>query len=216
MSDARDASTLAHVLTDSGTSDAAGVVGRARAVAPGAVLESTPEAALHVSSDLTISAWVAFDELKSGNYRNSIVTFGDPAFGFDTNFQYGIYVTSATNLFSYWAHGNASTVQNTSSVATDIPLGEFHHVAMVRDTSAGVMRYYYDGAELGSAQAYAALPDGGSLSHLVVGGNAADESFSMTGVLDEVRISAWAAPSAWIAAEHASMTGTLTSAIMDP
>jgi hypothetical protein len=59
------------------------------------------------------------------------------------------------------------------------------------------------------------LPDGGEDSHLVVGGNAAQDSYSMTGVLDEVRISARAASSAYVELEFLSMTGGIAVPVLD-
>jgi hypothetical protein len=216
MNDAEDASSYAHTMLDEGTNDTAGVIGRARAVGVDEAMIGPSDDALRISGDLTITAWVRFSSLSSGTYRNSIVTYGNPEFSEDTNFQYGFYLTSNTNLFSYWAYDGALTASNTSSATTGMPLNEFHHLAMVRDATLEEVRFYYDGAEVGVPQGYDALPTGGDQSFLVVGGNAADAVYNMSGALDELRIAAWAASSDWIAAEYASMTASSPSAVMDP
>jgi hypothetical protein len=216
MNGALDSSSYTQAMTDTGTTDAAGAIGRARSVGTGMTLLGPSDSSLQLDGDVTLSAWVNFSSLASGSYRNSIVTYGDPTFALSTNFQYGFYVTQTTALFSYWAHGAATTVNVTSSSTSGLPLDEFHHVAMVRDASAGVVRFYYDGVELGAPVAYDAPPDGGENSHLVVGGNAAADDYAMNGVLDEVRISALALDAPAVRLEYLSMSGALSAPVMDP
>ena len=78
------------------------------------------------------------------------------------------------------------------------------------------VRFYYDGAQVGSDVDYPELPDGGTNGYLMIGGNVAGENYGMAGTIDELRISSRAVTDTWISLEHASMNVDLVSPVMDP
>jgi cysteine-rich repeat protein len=215
LGNSAESTSHAHATTDSGTTDAAGAVGRGRTVGDGMTLVGPSDPDLHLTGDVTVSAWVSFSKLDSGTYDNSILTYGGTQFVLEENFAYGFYAHPDGSLSSYWAYDDSTTV-NVASTTSSLAPGGFHHVALVRDTGAGVVRFYLDGAKLGADVAYAALPNGGDSGHLVLGGNVAGTTYAMTGVLDEVRISSRAVSDDWIALEHAAVMGTLITPVLDP
>jgi len=215
LGDSTESTSHAHAMTDNATTDAPGAAGRGRTVGDGLNLVGPSDPALHLTGDLTVSAWVSFSKLDSGTYDNSIVTYGGTQFELAGNFAYGLYAHPDGSLSTYWAHDDSTTV-GVASTTSSLGIGGFHQVVLVRDTGAGVVRFYLDGAKLGNDLAYAALPNGGDDGYLVLGGNVAGTTYAMSGVLDEVRISSRVENDDWIALDHAAVTGTLITPVMDP
>ncbi len=214
-----DSSTHGHVVAEDGTVgtlDAPGAVGRGREMSDDGSLLGPSNEVLHITGDLTLSAWVSFDTLDDRNYDNAIVTYGEGNFTFDTNYAYGLYGHPDGFLYSYWAHGRDTTTVLRESDPAGLVTGTFFHVALVRDTATDVVRFYLNGEQIGGDISYPAPPDGGDDGVLMIGGNIAGDAYSMNGVLDELRISGRAVSSTWIALEHRSMTGALVTPEMDP
>lgn len=214
-----DSSTHGHVVVEDGTVgtlDAPGVVGRGREMGDDGSLLGPSNEVLHITGDLTISAWASFDDLDDRNYDNAIVTYGEGDFTYETNYAYGLYGHPDGFLSCYWAHGQNTTTVLRESDPAGLVTGAFFHVALVRDTSTDVVRFYLNGAQIGEDIPYPAPPNGGDDGRLMIGGNIAGDAYSMNGVLDELRISGRAVSGTWIALEHRSMTGALVTPEMDP
>lgn len=220
LDDISDASAHHHRMTDSDetTRDAPGIVGQGWIMDYDDALAGPSNSTLYITGDLTISAWISLTGLDPEDYKNSIVTYGDIPFFPGNYYAYGFYACDNGGLSSYWAYGVPDRVDEliNSAPATLDDSGTFYHAAMVRDTEAGVMRYFVDGVQIGDDIPYGELPERGEDGYLMIGGNVGGFDFNLMGVIDELRISSRAVSPHWIALEHASMTDALVTPVMDP
>ncbi len=220
LADSTDSSVHHHPMTDSDetTDDAPGVVGQGWIMGDHDALVGPSNSTLYITDDLTISGWISLNTLIDDDYQNSIVTYGDTPFVPGSYYSYGFYACANGGLSTYWAYGTPTRVDEliNSAPSTIDTSGTFYHAAMVRDTTAGVMRFYVDGVQIGNDIAYSALPELGENGYLMIGGNVGGFDFNLKGVLDEFRISRRAVSDNWVALEHASMIDALVTPVMDP
>ncbi len=87
------------------------------------------------------------------------------------------------------------------SLASHVPRGEWHHVAITFDASTGLFLLYVNG-ELVDQETLAAMPQGGGQQVPQLG--RINEFNSLIGVLDELRVVDFPLPEAWIAADARS------------
>jgi len=122
---------------------------------------------LDILGDLTISVWGNYDDLSSS--ANKILTRAGDGETEATNYLYTIALKNDTTMRIFWEHGAGINVDITSSATFSADAGEWHHYAVVRDSSAKTVKFYIDGAELGTAQSYSNNPTGGTSSFLTIG-----------------------------------------------
>ena len=107
----------------------------------------------------------------------------------ETNFSYLLTIRDGGTLVGFWEYGDGVNVSVASSEPADVLDGEWHHVAMVRDATEMVVRFYVDGVQLGSPQSFSELPTGGGRGMLYMGAdNPAYPGYELGGYLDEVCI----------------------------
>lgn len=100
---------------------------------------------------------------------------------------------------------------NFSGVAVDTPTPaiqteQWHHVALVVDRAADILRLFVDG-EL-AAETVNTVTGPADLGAARIGASF-DGSHKLTGMVDELRIAQVARSADWIDAEHANLAGTL-------
>jgi MYXO-CTERM domain-containing protein len=148
---------------------------------------------LSINDNLTLSAWIlptaiVADEL----YGSAIIGYSTADYyteDEETNYSYLLSIRDGGTLVGFWEYGDGSNVSVASSEPADVLDGDWHHIAMVRDSSELRVRFYVDGIELGSPQAFTELPTGGGRGMLYLGAdNPAYPGYELGGYLDEICI----------------------------
>ena len=190
---------------------AAGRRGSAASVSPSAWLEVQPPGDLWTTGDVTLEAWVRLEQFGSNSqWENTIFQAG----GDNARQAYFFNVENDGRLRAFWEYNSgfgAGAEDVLSDASFDLQLGEWHHLALVRDRDARRVRFYVDGAQLGNARGYNNNPDDNpnQRSFLYLGGNFTAQSRRLDGLLDEVRVSGDVKSAEWIAVSHAATAGTL-------
>ncbi|MFZ0388870.1 MAG: LamG-like jellyroll fold domain-containing protein [Calditrichia bacterium] len=152
---------------------------------------------LQITGDLTIECWVYINQYPGSPAVYSLATYGDNGEGEATNQIYRFQINSSGNLGLVWEYGsglnNDVVINSTRNLAT----GQWHHVAVVRDATSSLVRFYINGV-LEADKIYTNAPTGGSSGVAVLGGGFSSSSTAPSGVpqtggflagrLDEVRI----------------------------
>jgi hypothetical protein len=189
-----DSTGQANTLTPSGTAVGVGQIADARYFdGVDDRLEVTPTTGLNLGSAMTLEAWVFADDLSNTWYGIFGKRPDDGLRGYSIAAMDGLLVFGKTGVFSV-----VGDVQ--------VPIMSWHHVAATWDPQSGEVKYYLDGG-LGST-----IVDANELNAPVAADPVRIGSGSWTnywdGRIDEVRISDMVRSSAWLAAQHASMTDT--------
>lgn len=137
-----------------------------------------------ISGDLTLEAWVSFDDLNGtqpiiSNYANGET---EP-----TNVLYSLYLKNDNKLEMLWEYGSGSNVTVTSTIPADIAANKWYHVAATRDVSSNQATFYLNGQQLGTTINYSNDPSGGSSTITYIGRQQWSGTY-LDGKLDEVRI----------------------------
>jgi hypothetical protein len=156
---------------------------------------------LSVLRDLTISIRANFDQLSPGVDANTLVSHTADVAGFTdreeaVNQPYNLRLTSDQRLRFFWEHDNNEKEIFTSTLAADVAPSEWHEYRVIRDATEGLVTFYVDGIQLGSALPFNAnvdLPTGGAQGTLHIGINynrdvAAKLVGGFDGLLDELVI----------------------------
>lgn len=148
---------------------------------------------LSINGGLTLSSWILPTDIAADDlYGSAIVGYSTADYyteDEETNFSYLLTIRDGGTLVGFWEYGDGVNVSVASSEPADVLDGEWHHVAMVRDATEMVVRFYVDGVQLGSPQAFSELPTGGGRGMLYMGAdNPAYPGYELGGYLDEVCI----------------------------
>lgn len=149
---------------------------------------------LAITGDLTVEGW--FNIASVGIGTQSLISFNPGQNGgaaaSANNKLYELFVLNDGKIGLAHENGSGTVTQIESTVPIDV--GEWVHVAAVRDTSASTITMYVNGnaigttytsGENGSTGTYSNGPDGGADSLLTFGG---ELTGSTDGMMDEVRI----------------------------
>jgi len=140
-------------------------------------------ASLRINGDMTLMAWVRI-ESGSGSLTWPIIRKG--GFGNDLNYRLEIW---GSRLLAFNFINTSGSFQQAYCNSCVIPLGSWHHVAIVYRKNAGTTRFFYDGVfmeEKTSASGTPATTVGNSGRELYIGYDVADRWFK--GDIDEVKI----------------------------
>ena len=144
-----------------------------------------PHPAASLAGDVTIEMWINVG-LAS---RQTLISAG-----FLREFE--LTVEQLGNLNFYF--GNGTTFQNVMTVSGLVRANEWQHLAVVRDATAGTIRFYVDG-QLRDTKTYTLTPIG-SLSPISLASNGGSQH--VTGRIDEVALYARALRADEISAHH--------------
>lgn len=149
---------------------------------------------LAITGDLTVEGWFNISSIGIGT--QSLISFNPGQNGgaaaSANNKLYELFVLNDGKIGIAHENGTGTVTQVESTSAIDV--GEWVHVAAVRDTSASTITMYVNGnaigttytsGENGSTGTYSNGPDGGADSLLTLGG---ELTGSTDGMMDEVRI----------------------------
>lgn len=195
-------------LSNVGTVDAAGVVGRARDGEATDYLEDTsPSSSILLRGNLSVEAFVRVESLVSTSYPNTVVYFGGTSVETSANNTlYYLGLDPNGRPGHYWEYGEGNDTGTYSSTQI-LAAGEWHHLAFTRSVADREVRWYIDGATAGTVSTTDMVPTGGSGSWLTLAGNSFNTSRGLDGSLDEVRIASGVKAPRFIALQVASMTG---------
>jgi len=139
---------------------------------------------LDITDKLTIEAWIVADVIDT--YK-SIVVKGD-AFT-EGIINYGLQIQAVDNegtlRFFVYDGGIYKFVDSTSQVLAD---GQWYHVAVTVDTTAGIVEFYIDGSPAGTSTFTASLPVSTSTLEIGRQRHTSGASQYFEGIIDEVRI----------------------------
>ncbi len=186
---------------------AAGARGAAFDVSASGWPKVEPPGDLWIDGSVTVEAWGRLSAFGSAaDWENTLFQ----AAGGNRDQAYFLNVENDGRLRAYWETSAGAYDQKSTSSFSLAP-GDWHHYAMVRDGAARTVRFFVDGAQLGSAVSFSRAPadSPASTSFLYLGGNFTATSRRFTGTLDEVHIAASALSAAEIAVSHAATAGTL-------
>ncbi len=161
-------------------------------------LSSPSSASLTIPGNLTISAWA---------YRNTATTtdviadYTGSAETEDTNHLYKFYLDSSSKLNLEWENGAGTNVVVTSSVAVSSPTGSWKHYAVTRDNVSKQVKFFVNGAQLGTTQTYTTEATGGTTAILNLGRDGSGYTDYFDGKLDEIEISDSVRTPDWIKTE---------------
>ena len=122
----------------------------------------------------------------------------------DRNNVYRLFVNSGGRMYFY-VHVNGSWNNGQGNLRPYVPAtGVWHHVAMVYDSSDGILRAYTNGASAGTLDLQTSVYlTTQTLFRTYIGSSGGNY---VNGVLDEVRISKVARSADWIATEHSNQS----------
>ena len=146
---------------------------------------------LAIKNDLTLSVWVKPESVQSGDYGSTIITYAtNDYYGEDeeTNYSYWLSLRTNGNLVAYWEHGLGNNVFMESTASASLMDGDWHHLALVREADAKIVRFYVDGEQLGEEVPFENLPTGGGRGMLYLGSDTVASGYEFTGGIDEVCI----------------------------
>jgi glucose/arabinose dehydrogenase len=175
-----------------GSTSAPGKIGHARHFNGQAYIDIAHRAALAVSNNLTLEAWVKIvdpDQLSYGRILSK-------KNGYDTIGGYNLEYNPASNQLS--TLGDGPTFARADNVDLDI---NWHYV--VASFNGNNARLYVDGVERTTDNSLGAITSNTLPLNI---GRSAKGSDYFTGTLDEIRISNTNRSAAWIKAQHLSMS----------
>ena len=144
---------------------------------------------LGVAGDLTLSVWGNFDALEPGLYKNALFSYGSGGESLETNYRYWLNVESDKTLRYFWEIGNGSDITAASTVAASVNPGEWHHYALVRNSTAKIAYFFVDGVQLGAVVSYGSDPAGGTSDVFWLGEDQSSPgTYNWEGFLDDARI----------------------------
>ena len=148
-------------------------------------VEVTDSTRLDITGDLTIEAWIVADVIST--YK-SIVVKGD-AFAGDKKINYGLQIQAEGGAFGtlrFFVYDSGyKYVDSTSQVLA----GQWHHVAVTVDTTAGIVRFYINGSPAGAPAFNTSLSVSTSTLEIGRHRHATEGAYQyFDGKIDEVRI----------------------------
>jgi predicted phosphohydrolase len=150
---------------------------------------------LSINGDLTLSIWAKADTpISTDSWGAVLTTFATNDYyteDEETNYSYWLSVLSDGSLSTFWEYGFGTNESTTSSTPSSLTDGDWHHVVMVRDADAMLVKYYVDGVQLGEPASFTQLPTGGGRGMLYIGSDTAyylGGSNDFSGHLDELCI----------------------------
>lgn len=175
---------------DEGLSGAFGLVldGKTDHVEAGALADHH----LSLNGDLTLALFASFEALGSGEWDNPLACYGTADYyteDEETNYSYWLSLPPSLRPRVYWEHGDGSNVVLEATAAAPVSAGEAHHYAVTRDATAGEVRFYLDGQQLGAPVSFSNLPTGGGRGMLYLGSDLPayqDSEAEWKGTLDDV------------------------------
>jgi gliding motility-associated-like protein len=163
-------------------------------------LSSLIDPDLHITGDLTISAWVDFQSYSAGSRNNTILGMGGSASTENRNFLYYFNILNDGRMQMDWEYGAVPAVESTVTTNTISMAAGFSMLTVTRDATANELFFYQDGSLIEGPISYVNDPTGGTLSFLRVG---EDHELAATAELDgyedEIRISNIARDADWLA-----------------
>ncbi|MES2681273.1 MAG: DUF2341 domain-containing protein, partial [Bacteroidota bacterium] len=202
-----DATVNLNNLTSNSTSVLSpGLAANGVSIAPAQSLSQITNPLLQLNGKLTLETWLKFSDVQPGVSNNVIISNGDAGELGANNYHYSLNLigngVNVNKLRFFWEHGAGTDVILVSTAPASLVLGTWHHVAAVRDTANGLVYFYFDGAQLGSALTFTNLPDQGLLSNFQIGRDQNNTSFDIDAGFDEVRISNSVRIPEWIQATY--------------
>lgn len=103
---------------------------------------------LMITGNLTVDCWIKYDSL---NAQNDLVMqgYGNKDGDATQNILYLLYISNNKNLVGFWEYGTGTNVVQTSSVPAPVNSGEWHHIALVRNSTTKKVKFLVDGLQLG-------------------------------------------------------------------
>ena len=149
-------------------------------------IELGSDSALRIEGDLSIEFWLKAADLSAGE----LVRFGgDINSSSETqNIVYRIGLDSSPGHLRFMHESGNGVGPNFVTGSSLIQIGQWHHVALVRNDLLKTYRLFVDGTPL-PFTIYSSSATGGSLGELTIGGVSAGSSGDFfNGIIDEVRI----------------------------
>jgi len=127
------------------------------------------------SGDHTLEAIVVLTN--DGTNANRVISISDVGETAATNYQAGLMVTTAGELFDFWEYGSGTNVSVDSNVL--VRRGEPLHLAFVKNSTAKTVTFYVNGVKT-NVLTYANEPTGGTTAYTRVGNNGTDTTSRFT------------------------------------
>ncbi len=206
-----DATSNGFNLNSSGTNNvSSSIVADGQEITAGQMLSISSTPALQINGDLTLEAWVNFNALQAGVNEN--VVFSSSAVGETnaTNYNYFFNIigsgVDANKMQLYWENGAGVDVYMKSTVPVSIANGTWHKIAVTRDNTNLLVKFYLDGQQVGTSVPFLSsqIANGGIASALQIGQDQNPSSNDLNAKLDELRISNKARTPEWIEAQYQS------------
>lgn len=220
LQDLSDATGTTPSGTNVGTTTTPGVAGAGRAFGgTGERIEMPNSAPLQILGDLSISAMVRYQSFDADPNSNTFLMHAGVGTKQSENALYRVeYVPSSLSaddvgMWLVWEYAGGRSLIKSPSAPTELEDGDWHHLVFVRDAGTEVVLFYVDGEVVpGGPKSWWIPPASGGEGILMLGANPRDPTvMNFAGELDEVRISATVRSSAYIAADHLSVTGALVA-----
>jgi hypothetical protein len=179
-----------------------------------AITIAGPRPDLQLLGNLTFSAWID----RAANQEQWVVDFCIPdSENAAANHLYELSIDTNGEVTLEWEYGGGTDEATTSSVGMPTTNGTWMHLGVVRDV--GVVRYFLDGAPLGTPQPFTNNPTGGTAGTFYLGGEPSSTSSKsyLAGRQDEVRLQGVAQTASWMLYDYRSMTdGLITYGVPEP
>ncbi|MBL7912193.1 MAG: DUF2341 domain-containing protein, partial [Bacteroidia bacterium] len=154
----------------------------------------SPNGAVQTNGDVTLETWVNFETVQLTANDNVFISCGAVGeVGIPDNlfylFNYNGAGANTNKLRMFWEYGAGINESIVSNATTTLVAGTWYHLATVRDVTNGVVNFYVDGIQLGTAVAYTNAPAGGTLTTLSIGESQDNNIRDIDSDFDEIRIS---------------------------
>jgi len=142
------------------------------------------------NGELSAALWARVDSAESGSWANTLLCYGTADYAGESeqsNYSFWLSVGDDGTLNAFWEHGDGDNVFLSSTEASDLLDGDWHHVAMVRSTEE--LSFFLDGRRVGEPVAIDQQPTGGGRGMLYLGSDTLDylgNESDLHGALDEV------------------------------
>ena len=179
----RDVETTA-VLSVSTTSTSTGIVNTHAVELDGVDqwLSHDDDTVFDITGDLTIETWVKFDSVPSVSAR-LVAKFANAASG--RSYMLWWYNSGGGRLYVTLYDGSSETqVYEDWAPSTDI----WYHVAVTYDASAGEVKFYVDGTQLGSTHTGAISSLQNTSTSFTLGRDMISLNYALDGLLDDTRL----------------------------
>jgi len=144
-------------------------------------------------NSFTYCLWVRIDQ-STGNYQLPLFKGGtttfDPGYEFETN-------TAGTDLKAEVADGTAQVISDSISVT----FGQWIYLVAVVDVGTSLLRFYRNGALVGTSKDISSLGDTSNSESLQI----SPSSYPINGAVDEVRVISEARTAEWILTEYRNL-----------